>query len=113
MMRRILPLLPAPRPNKYRVSLAHFPPSASVALRLVRVGVGLAGAEASWPLATVSVEENGAGKAAIAFQPLIHREKDYYVKATEMATGIYNFSPVFALKKGARRRTLYGPAMYV
>jgi len=98
--------------NKYRVSLAHFPPSVSVSLRLVRVG-GVAGAEASWPLATVSVDEKGAGEAAVAFQPLIHREGDYYIKATDVASGMYNFSPVFALEKGARRRTLYGPVMYV
>jgi hypothetical protein len=59
------------------------------------------------------VDEDGAGEAAVAFQPLVHREGDYYVKATEKASGIYNFSPVFTLEKGARRRTLYGPVMYV
>ena len=99
--------------NKYQVSLAHFPPSASVVLTLVRVGGGVAGADVSLPLATVSVDEDGAGEAAVAFQPLVHREGDYYVKATEKASGIYNFSPVFTLEKGARRRTLYGPVMYV
>jgi len=98
--------------NKYRINLAHFPPSASVGLRLVRVG-GAVGLETSWPLSSVSVDEKGAGGAAVVFQPLIHREGDYYIKATEMASGIYNFSPVFALEKGARRRTLYGPVMNV
>lgn len=99
--------------NKYRLILAHFPPSASVSLRLVRVGGGVVGQEASWPLATVSVDENGAGETAVTFQPLIHREGDYYIKATEVASGIYNFSPVFTVEKGARRRKLYGPSMYV
>eukprot|EP00624_Nannochloropsis_granulata_P000570 evm.model.NODE_12231_length_13929_cov_59.199226.2 len=98
--------------NKYRVSLAHFPPSASVSLRLVRVGGGVMGQETSWPLSTVSVDENGAGEAAVAFQPLIHREGDYYIKATDVDSGIYNFSPVFTVEKGARRRKLYGPTMY-
>ena len=101
--------------NKYHVFLAHFPPSSTVALRLFKVGGGAVGGldDASWPLGSVVMDAQGTGAAALAFQSLLHKEGDYYVKATEAATGIYNFSPVFALEKGARRRKLYGPLMYV
>jgi hypothetical protein len=46
------------------------------------------------------------------FQPLVHLEGDYFLKATETKSGIYNFSPVFSVDKGARRRKMYGPEMF-
>jgi hypothetical protein len=98
--------------NNYVASLAHFPPGASVGLRLVKVGSGLGMAEASWPLGTINVDKQGVGKLAVQFQPLVHREGDYFLKATETKSGIYNFSPVFSVDKGARRRKMYGPEMF-
>jgi hypothetical protein len=58
------------------------------------------------------VDKQGVGKLAVQFQPLVHREGDYFLKATETKSGIYNFSPVFSVDKGARRRKMYGPEMF-
>jgi len=39
-------------------------------------------------------------------QPLVHREGDYFLKATDTKSGIYSFPPVFSVDKDARRRKM-------
>ena len=43
----------------------------------------------------------------------MHTTRQYNTQqATDAGTGIYNFSPLFALAGGPRRRKLYGPIMW-
>jgi hypothetical protein len=39
-------------------------------------------------------------------------KKITHTQATDSKTGIYNFSPLFALSNEQRRRKLYGPVMW-